>query len=355
MKKILILLALGVVAICVKAQSAPRDTIIDLEGYRVYATLDGDTLRAVALNLFRDEVKTVANKGLTERIEESLWAQIQGVDEPSAKRAVLKSGTYEDLKAINPEITPAIGNFDGKMFSAAWNVDGKYIVVMLPVSYEAVYRGNRAEIENQFIHRVKNADVKALKLYEVVDTNALQPYGDELNVLPGGWYQNKKITRDAYFTAEIDTVTGAVSIAPVHDVRYPVESIANMFVCPTEDVVDRHIVLRVLKHEYGDNEDVETTVGSLLAVCAEEGAIPYWGFEKYEDGQLQGAVIVPNASLGYTHVLTVMCNPLEVIEKGAPIKARTSLYVPVNNIDNLFGPDVKIVNPERPKYEIHVD
>lgn len=53
---------------------------------------------------------------------------------------------------------------------------------------------------------------------------------------------------------------------------------------------------------------------------------------------------------GYDHVFSIECKPEDVIDGNGTIKARASLYIPTNNVDNLFQPYVKKSKNEKINY-----
>lgn len=89
----------------------------------------------------------------------------------------------------------------------------------------------------------------------------------------------------------------------------------------------------------------------FLAYCEEEGCVPFWGVEKFHNGKLEGALFIYNQDQGYDHVLKIDCIPQEVIEGKGSITARASLFVPTNNVNNLFQPYIKKTDKERIRYD----
>ena len=130
----------------------------------------------------------------------------------------------------------------------------------------------------------------------------------------------------------------AEDLKPVWTTAQPLESMANLFLFPSEAYGEKMIELTVLKHEYGTREKLTVPLAGLLAVCESEGCETYWGVETYENGLLCGALFFRNRRGGYDHVLKIECNPTEVIGGTGKLTARASLYVPTNNIHNLMAP-----------------
>ncbi len=202
---------------------------------------------------------------------------------------------------------------------------------------------SRGEIEAAFIGSLRFADVSRSPFAEV-DTAALEPYAGDAYVLPGGTYQNKDITRNVYFT-------GAERLLPVWDASMPAESLANLFIYPSDVYGPHEIEITVLKHEYGETEVVRMDLDRFLAVCERAGCVPFWGVERMADGKLTGALFLYNSSEGYDHVLKVDCVPEDVIAGSGLLKARASLFIPTGNVHNLYAPYVKKSEKEKISYD----
>lgn len=202
---------------------------------------------------------------------------------------------------------------------------------------------SRGDTEKGFISALNKKDIIDSVNF-VIDLDSLVPYGENLYILPGRSYQNAEIRNSVY-------VHKQVNVTPVWSAAFPGESIANMFLFPSEIYYNVPLRMKVIKHEYGEQEDVSTTVGKLLAVAKAEGCMPYWGVEHCDSNKLVGALFLYNKGKGYVHVLNVTCNPSEVIGKKGAVNARTSLYVPTSNISRLIAPYKKKTANQIIKYD----
>lgn len=195
---------------------------------------------------------------------------------------------------------------------------------------DSSYNVSRSDIENRFISKLKSSESN-FRNYFKFDTAYLQPYGQDLYILPGESYlKDGIINRNTYFYLD--------EISPVWECCYPMESISNLFIFPTVKHSDIGMEVTVLKHEYGEKDVIETTVGHLLAVCENEGCIPYWGVNSFEKGHIEGTLFLVNKDCGYNHILRIQCDTDDIFSKRNRIIARASLYIPTGNIDNLFQP-----------------
>jgi len=160
-------------------------------------------------------------------------------------------------------------------------------------------------------------------------------------------YTLRSINASTYY------MIGADSVAePVLSAEYPAESMANLFILPVAQAFHTPMTVTVLKHEPGEKETVETTVGDFVEHCRQEGCAPFWGVEKISDGELQGALFLYNAAEGYDHVVKITCRPAELFGGEGAVAGRVSLYVPTKNVKNLFNDDNQVEHPGHEKYEV---
>lgn len=316
------------------------DTVLNINGYSVRLIRENGEDLFSGLNLFSHDMKESADKDLLSRIEADLYNIIlQESDDKDIMSKIVK-GKLSDFKSLTPETPCTVNTSNAKNMTVEWSVNGKTLEVAIPVSYETAKGNNRSETENLLIRKFKQSNGKRKSLH--IDKMNLESYGESLFVLPGGSYQNKAITRNVYLDSEL---------MPVWDTKYPNESLANIFVFPSDKYIDIQMDLTVLKHEYGEKEIVSIPVLNVLSVMENEGCVSYWGVERVNNGILEGALFFYNPKQGYDHVLKIECNPEDVINGKGKITARASLYVPTNNVDNLNAPYMKKSEKERIKYE----
>lgn len=318
------------------------DTIVDINGYAVHIIKDNSRIKHIGLNLFSDEMKKSVDKDFLNYIEEALLAKSLKIDDELYDKLVISKGTICDFKSLTPESACTVNTLNSKSMSVEWAKDNKKISVSIPIGYDTSSSGNRSDIENGFISRLSSFKGRRLE-FATLDKELLEPYGDDMFIYPGATYQSKDVTRNTYFNSK--------DINPVWDAGLPLESMANLFIFPSDKYGDTKVNLTILKHEYGEKESVTISLNQLLSVCEDDGCVPYWGVEKYENGILDGALFLYNQQKGYDHVLKIECNPIAVISSKADIKARASLFIPTNNVQNLYSPYVKKTEKEKIKYD----
>lgn len=318
------------------------DSIVEHGGFMVHIVKKDGRIRHCGLNIFSDEMKSSVDRDLLNYIEKCLLAKALDINEDKYGKLVISKGAIGDFKIISPESACEVKISNSKHLSAEWNIGKKTVSVVLPVGYDTSSNGSRSEIENDLISRIRSFD-GTRQIFKISNPDNLEPYREEMLIYPGSTYQRKDITRNTYLNSS--------DLSPIWDVNYPLESIANLFLFPSKEYGETQVNLTILKHEYGDKDILEVSVSKLLAVFEEEGCIPYWGVEKFDNGRLEGALFLYNQRKGYDHVIKIECVPEDVIVNSVKIKARASLFIPTNNVQNLYSPYVKKTEKEKIRYD----
>ena len=316
------------------------DTILNVDGYSLHLIRENGKDLFSGLNLFSPDMKESADKDLLGRIEADLYKVILQKSDTKEVVSKIVKGKLTDFESITPDTPCTVCSVNSKNMRAEWNVKGKIIAVEIPVSYEISKGTDRSKIENSMINRIKKSDGNRNPIE--IDKDNLESFGEDLFLSPGGSYYSKDITHNIYFDS---------SLNPIWDTNHVFESFADLFILPSAKYGDVEVLLTVLKHEYGEKETIATTVNNMLAEFEKDDCVPFWGVEKLTNGILEGALFLYNHKQGYDHVLKIVCDPEEIINGNGQIKARASLFIPTNNVDNLYSPYVKKSKNERIDYE----
>lgn len=322
------------------------DTLVNVDGYNVHIICEDGLVSQIGLNLFSDDMKNSMDRSLLEFIETALLAKILNEDKGSFENLKIAEGTLSDFKGIDYQSPYTLTAVDSKDWALEWDLGNKKIVLSLPIGYDIIQEGSRGEIENEFIKKLqakKNTERKSFRNYSHEE---LKRYGEDLYFLPGDTYISKDINRNTIFEKE-----DSISFKPVWNISHPVESIGNMMIYPSSIYSNPILDVTILKHEYGETENIEITLNKFIAICENEGCIPFWGVENFDGEKLQGALFLYNPFQGYDHVLKIECKPEEIINGTGKIKGRASLYIPTNNVHNLFSPYVPKTEDEKIKYD----
>lgn len=317
---------------------ATCDTVFDRGEYAVRLIKKDGRVMFLGLNLLSDMVKSTSDRELTCFIETALLAKSQNLLETLFSNVKLTKGKIADFKSINPDTECALAVLNNNKLGVTWTLNGQQVRATVPISYEspAVEENrNRSQIEDRFIAQLRKGGLTTEPV--AIDTAAMQPYASDIYIIPGVTYINNEINTNTYFCRP-DTVSDKWE--PVWSKAYPVQSIANLCLFPSAVYGDPKVEIKVRKHEYGKSETLTIPFSDLIAVARHNGCKPFFGVEKFKDGELNGALFFYNKMRGYDHVFRLICRPEEVIDGTGVIKAVASLYIPTNNIDDLFQPYV---------------
>lgn len=265
-------------------------------------------------------------------------------------------GSWKSLSQVNDSTACTVEMLFGRYYVISWPDIAE---VEFPVQYDKLLGGIRTDIEDALITRLKD---KSAQPHVEIPNYFLSELRDEsgLLVLAGEAYQLADINKNIYFiatrdTAKTDTLSAekdSTAMMPkaslVYDSTYPAQSVANIFICGAKQSIPITIVIP--KHEYGKQETVITTVETLLQECIADGCEVYWGTESVADDELRGALFLYNMSYGYEHIMRITCDPRLIGSDKLTMQGRMSLFVPTNNVKNLYHKN----NPNaRPKYIVY--
>ena len=322
-----------------ETQKAPIDSVA------AEATTPQTELSAKAtprLNLFSEEMKEIMGRGMLEYIERTSYEMVNKGNAGDGELLLLK-GSVADLKKIGPDTPVTVNTYGSNQMRVIWTLGGKEVVVAVPVGYDKVYEGTRSEIENRFIADIKSGGT-GRRPFREIDRDELELYGDNLHILPGDYYQNRAVNRNLYL------VPGE-TLQPVWDASYPRESIADLILYPSSAYGNVELELKVSRHDFGKTETLTVPLYNLIAAAESAGCTPYWGVEKFADGKLQGALFLYNSQQGYDHVVRLEMEPEAVIAGTGKINGRASLFIPTNNVDDLYQPYKKKSAKEKIKWQ----
>lgn len=294
------------------------------------------------LNLFSDEMKEIVGRGMLEYIERTSYEIVRKGNVGESELLILK-GSVADLKKIGPDTPVTVNTYGSNQMRVIWTLGGKEVMVAVPIGYDKVYQGTRSEIESRFIADVKSGET-GRRPFREIDRDELELYGDSLHILTGDYYQNRAVNRNLYLMP-------GETLSPVWNASYPQESIADLILYPSSAYGNVELELKVSRHDYGKTETLTVPLYNLLAAAESAGCTPYWGVEKFADGKLQGALFLYNPQQGYDHVVRLEMEPEAVITGTGKIRGRASLFIPTNNVDDLYQPYKKKSAKDRIKWK----
>lgn len=329
--------------IALKVDCESCDTIVVVDGYRVKIIKSNGAFIHIGLNLFSPEMKEGSDKEQLNFIESALFAKSQKADMHNSELLTITSGRIKDFRYLSPDSACKVSHFDSRRMTVEWTIDGKKVTVTLPINYDVIKAASRSHIEQDFIDIVKEGGLKRAP-FDEINMEYLEPYGENLYIIPGGSYVNRNINRNVYFN-------NRNLLTPVWSPVHPLESFANLVLYPSEVYIEPDVEVTVVRHEYGEKETFTVPLSQLLAAAEGEGCMVFWGKEKYEDGILEGSIFTYNRHQGYDHVVKITCDPVAVVNGEGTLKARASLFIPTNNVRDMYAPYIKKTEEKKIKYD----
>lgn len=302
-------------------------------------------VKSGGLRLFSDGMRQAYPSAPLDYVEDAYRAYANGVKDDSSRFEGLTFvyGSWESLAAALTDSTACtVSLINGRQYSIVW--DG-IAQIVFPVQYDRIIGDSRSVIEDSLIRRLKSCRVEAVCVIPDSLVAADTLVGDSLYVVKGDTYGVAQVSRDVYLMMTADSL-----MATVYSPEMPVATLADMFICGL-DGLSVPAVITIPRHDYGVVDTLTTTVESLREVCGADGCVPFWGTESIDGDELRGTVFFYNRALGYDHVLRVVCDPRLI---GAPdfcLHCRMSLFVPTNNVKNLY----EVADPNAPKKAINYE
>lgn len=186
------------------------------------------------------------------------------------------------------------------------------------------------------------------ELTDPINLADMEPYTEGVFVIPGDQLQYKFVNSNRFLS--YDTIPNRIVTSKglevdkflkklkfLYDPRYPKESLANLMVIPLDEAVDVPVKLSILTHDFRSKANLDTTVDKLISYCQYAGCSAFIGFEKPRPGgETPFSLFMVNEDENYIHVFRFECDAVAVINDNAPISGKVSLFIPTDNIENLF-------------------
>lgn len=247
------------------------------------------------------------------------------------KNLSFRTGDWALLEQVTPAIPCQLSSEEGIRYVVSWQLEGnKEVTVEVPVEYDRLALMSRNEIEQLFLHEMQSYLSSDPLRATVTDTTLMQRIGDDMWALPGETYILSAINQHTYYrqnaAGEVELVCDSLSAA---------ETIANLVNARSEDLPSVTMDVSFLNHEY-QNQSFRISLSDFLSFCETKGCVAYWGLESIEGSLVAGSIYLDNRTSGYLHVVRLKTDVAQLLESSAKASARVSLFIPTNNIENLF-------------------
>lgn len=297
------------------------------EGYN-YPTADGLSLTVhmqngmidhIGLHLFSEEIRKMDRSSVFDFLERYF---LQLKYPPTIKTAAMmirddefrfETGSMKTISELR--LTDNFSyQYDKRRYKAEWLREGrKMLVVSFPVEYQLISGENKIEAESHVLNDILQTSVVADETYADVnitgETYILKEYSSRL------YYMGRKLVANS---------------------RYPAETSANMMLT-TEAKGDYQ--LNITQVSYGFKKSVvEVGLKQWITFCRNNGCKLYFGTENIDKkGNVEAVVIAVNEAENYNHVLTVSIPAKAIAMQKGTIEARLYPYIPMQNVQSLFG------------------
>lgn len=221
---------------------------------------------------------------------------------------------------------------DNSRYAVSWFEEGQLLFSMrFPIQYELLWGMNKVEAENHFYPDLLTYRAAKMKISQSEsDLEYLVAINDTCYCLNGDFYGIDAITSNQYYKK---SATG--KYIQLRDLKYPVESVFNLFTMDASPSVQAHVVHKM----YGGKKNAfDIPLVTLLNFCKSGGCEIYVGAESLEGNMLSGVALMVNRALGYNH-LFYFTTDIRILTKPEVYSMNIQLnaFVPIHNINNLYG------------------
>ncbi len=182
----------------------------------------GGKITSARRNLFCPDLLSTIYGPSLRYLEEAALYNALGIPNPRFDNITFTIGTWLD---INTKSKLEIGVPDNNEIHVTWLADStKETSLFFPIQYQDILGGNRTEIENKLIKKLRESRAYASSITEPDETK-LQTADSIIMVLPGSHYTLPEVNANLYFIK--DTSDTTTHYKPIYSASYPVESLAT--------------------------------------------------------------------------------------------------------------------------------
>lgn len=207
---------------------------------------------------------------------------------------------------------------------------GEEAVIDMKIDYLSLSGKTRRETEQDFIDLLKDFNLRETDSVAIPEFSPEQvkEHGSDAYYVPGKILHIPEINRNFYFQY---TPEGAIKA--ISSPEYPAETLANSAILDGLSA-DPALKLRILTHTYGEVVEMPSSLQRFVALAKEQGCVPYFGLERFDEQGLAATVLLQNPAVGYMHVLALE-GPAKAVTGEGELTARASLFIPTDNIADM--------------------
>lgn len=303
---------------------------INYDGNTFTVNIANKKLTSIHASIFHDNMYGNINRNILNYIEEAYANYLLNANDSRFNDFYFQKGSWKNFKTFNKNTSFTLSNDNSQSYTVTWNTNDSIVILTFPVGYDKTNKGTRSEIENRYIDGLKHFIVKAPRHIPHTTISDLKQIRDSIYVLPGNTYVINSVSNDSYFT--INKKKNQTEL--IMDAMNPVPTIANMIVIGNG--FEGNLELKISKHEYGKSEIINIPLEAFIQYNITNGCDVFWGLDSFNSNMLKGTIFCYNSNEGYDHIIRIEVNTSQLGSNKLTIKGYASLFVPTNNIQNLF-------------------
>lgn len=323
---------LALMGVSPDAVPAYADTVVysPAQQLPLHVVTDGGEVLSVGYYAFTPAMRSALDRRVVTMAEGAILDRISGLGQDRFSDVKFTRGTPLSLRDLSDYTALGHECNDKGEHMISWELtDGREVEMSFALDYMSLSGKSRGEVERDFISALSRERHTLRRPGFKFDEARIEEYRSGMTYLKGEIFRIPEVSRNVYLRMNEEGSQEFVA-----DERNPCETLANMVVCGV-DRIDPDVTLRVLTHTYGEIQEVKTTLGRLLYLCDKEGCKAYFGVKHVDDEKILASIYLQNEEVGYVHVLGLQV-PLSALQGRGEILARTSLYVPVSNVADLY-------------------
>lgn len=302
---------------------------INYNGYNFIIDITNKELKSLRSPLFNDSLKKNINNQALNYIEEAFADYLLELNSPQFNDCLFEKGTWDIVKAFQNNASFKLLNNNSRTYIATWQKKDTIAVLTFPISYDRVNKGTRGEIENRYIDGLKKFSSKEVRTPPQYNVTDLKKIGDNIYEHSGEIYTINKVNKNSYFTIN---EKGQAQL--IMESKNPIPTIANMILIGNG--FEGTLELKISKHEYGESEIINIPLEKFIQYNIANGCDIFWGLDSFNSNILKGTIFCYNSNEGYDHIIRIEVKTSLLGSNKLVIKGYASLFVPTNNIQNLF-------------------
>lgn len=242
-----------------------------------------------------------------------------------------EEGDWNMVNEVTPETPCSIDTEQGAYFEVVWTLpEQRRVKVHLPIRYDRIQLMTRRELEQEFIHELKNYISPAATTNEVNASMLKRTEDTNIFVLQGDSYILPAINHNTYYHTSDNGLLELIC-----DEQHPAETMANIVNGQSSSLPPCSLNLVFKLYAY-QTETLRISLDDLLSYCVSKGCRSYWAIESIEGDRVSGTIYISNPTLGYNHVLHLTTDFSRIIQYEGKAEAEINLFIPTNNIINIF-------------------